>query len=209
MVGLDPDGPDHARSVMPQGNSHAFILDGVSHIQRQVQETLTVRGSLSAALGPADQSRGWRRRWLEAQRELERLLAPSTEPLSGDAIQAARHRLHSFYVQTYHLKDALKREAASTGVSGATIETTVTNDPDLALLADLANFDKHGNLDAPPRSGHVPAITVVEGRTVDLPSDGWRLYLAVDHAGKVKDGLEIAQAAVAAWQRALAGWGLI
>jgi hypothetical protein len=33
-----------------------------------------------------------------------------------------------------------------TGISRQTIENEITNNPDLALLADLANLDKHGHL---------------------------------------------------------------
>jgi hypothetical protein len=111
--------------------------------------------------------------------------------------------------QTYHLKDALKREAVATGVTGGVVEAAISSDPALALLADLANLDKHGMLDHPPRSGHVPAITAVEGQSLDVPPGGWRLHLTVDHGGKIMDGLEIAQAAVDGWRRYLAAWGLI
>jgi hypothetical protein len=160
-------------------------------------------------LKPGDQSRGWRRRWEQAHRELEALLAPSTEPMSADSIHAARHRLHSFYVQTYHLKDALIAEEASTGVSRELIEKAITDDPDLALLADLANLDKHGKLTKPPRSGHVPIIRSVEGDAEDSAMRGWRLRLTVDHGGSSLDGLDIAQEAIDAWRRTLASWGLI
>jgi hypothetical protein len=160
-------------------------------------------------LKPGDQSRGWRRRWEEAERELEALLAPSTEPLSGDSIHAARRRLHSFYVQTYHIKDALIAEEASTGVSRQLIEKAITDDPDLSLLADLANLDKHGKLTKPPRSGHVPIIRSVEGDVPDSTSEGWRLRLTVDHGGSSLDGLEMARKAMDAWRRTFASWGLV
>jgi hypothetical protein len=63
--------------------------------------------------------------------------------MSGVAINAANHRLQSFYIQAYHLKDALK--------SAPAIEPAIAADPALALLADLANLDKHSRLNRPPR----------------------------------------------------------
>ncbi len=68
--------------------------------------------SVAATLTPADQVRDWKRRWHEVERELAELQAPQTGGVSGEAIHAARHRLHSFYVQAYHIKDALKNEIA-------------------------------------------------------------------------------------------------
>jgi hypothetical protein len=58
--------------------------------------------------------------------------------LSSEAIHAARHQLHSLYIQAYHLKDALKDESTTTGVGGQKVEDAITNTPELALLADLA-----------------------------------------------------------------------
>jgi hypothetical protein len=174
-----------------------------------LQASAAAAASVSIALRPADQTRGWRRRWQEAERDLAELLAPRTDAVSGEGIHTARHDLHSFYVQTYHLKDALKDEAGATGVPGATIETTVTNEPALALLADLANLDKHGQLKNPPRSGHVPVVASVAGSTVDASPGSWRLRLVVKHAGKTLDGLELARDAVDAWRRHLTDWGLI
>lgn len=124
------------------------------------------------------------------ERQLADLLAPSTDALCASAIHAATHRLHSFYVQSYHLKDALKAEAGATGVAAATVETSISNEPDLALLADLANLDRHGNLNMPPRSGHIPVVTSVEGQSLESPSGTWRLHLTVNHAGKALDGLD-------------------
>jgi hypothetical protein len=136
------------------------------------------------------------------------LLKPQTGDCSGDAIHAARHRLHSFYIQAYHLKDALKEEEASTGVPKATVENAITSEPALSLLADLANLDKHGNLNQPPRSGHVPQIVGAAG-TSSSEKAGWRLDLEIRHDGNPLDGLEVAEDAVAAWRRVLIGWGLL
>jgi DNA-directed RNA polymerase subunit RPC12/RpoP len=169
---------------------------------------VNVTGALSWQLQPGDQSRGWKARWDQIQRELKEILAPHLEQLSAETIHAARHRLHSFYVQTYHLKDALIAEAPSTGVLPREVEDAVTNDPNLSLLADLANLDKHGNLKNPPRSGHVPQIGSVAGESSST-SDGWRLVLTIGHGAGTRDGLQVAQAATDSWSRALAGWGLI
>ena len=128
--------------------------------------------------------------------------------MSGDAIHRTRHRLHSFFVQTYHLKDALKGESATIGVSAADIERAVTDEPDLTLLADLANLDKHGNLNRAPRSGHVPKIVSVSGITDATPGT-WRLDLVIEHDLRRLDGLAFAKRAVEAWRKILTGWGLL
>jgi len=103
----------------------------------------------------------------------------------------------------------LKQDATATGVSEATVEAAVTNSPALALLADLANLDKHGNLNRPPRSGHVPAIKTVKGSSVDSSSGGWRLDMEIEHAGHIIDGLQVANDATDAWRSVLRTWGLI
>src|SRR5215211_8783845 len=46
-------------------------------------------------------------------------------------------------------KDALIAASGPHGVTASTIEAAITNDPDLALLADLANIDKHLKLSRP------------------------------------------------------------
>ena len=48
------------------------------------------------------------------------------------------------------------------------IEAAINRDPDLALLADLANLDKHVTLDNTPRSGDVLAIGPCSGTTPRL-----------------------------------------
>lgn len=162
--------------------------------------------SVAATLTPGDQERGWRRRWIECERALDVLVAPHKEALSADAIHAARNALHAFYIQAYHLKDALILDAPTTGVARDAVEKVISDDPDLALLADLANLDKHGKLTHRPRSGSVPTILEESGAS---GPDGWILRLAIDHAGRGRDGLQVAQAAVDAWRRELERWGLL
>jgi len=164
--------------------------------------------TVSVTLTPAEQGRDWRRRWTEVQQDVNKLSSPERGEMSADAVHSVSHRLQSLFIQTYHLKDALKVATPSHGISPSEIERAISSDGDLALLADLANLDKHGNLDRPPRSGHVPKVLSAEG-TSDPASQGWRLTLSIAHAETVRDGIEVAQAAVEAWRRHLTNWGLI
>jgi len=174
-------------------------------------EAVGIVDSVKASLRPGDQGRTWKRRWKDAQADLDRLLVPRPGPLDGDAIHAANKDLQAFYVQTYHIKDSLKNDSASTGVSGKRIEDEINNNPDLALLADLCNLDKHGKLMKPPRSGDVPKIVSVEGSTVSdaSGSGGWRLDVEIEHKGNRLDGLDVAKRSIAAWRSALKKWNLM
>ena len=168
-------------------------------------ENLKFTASVSAELTPGTQARDWRQRWIEIQEHLKRLLAPHSEPMSAASIQNANHDLQSFFVQAYHLKDSLILDAGTTGVLETTIEDAITADPHLALLADLANLDKHGKLTKPPRSGDIPTWDVSGVSDRDA---GWRLSLTIRHKGETHDGLNFAGKAVSAWERHLSQWGL-
>jgi hypothetical protein len=174
-------------------------------------ESVGIVDSIKASLGPAEQERTWERQWKDAQAHLDRLLAPRPEPLNAEAVHAANEDLQAFYVQTYHIKDSLKNASATTGVSRKTVEDEISNNPDLALLADLANLAKHGHLLSPPRSDHVPRIASVHGSTI---SDGsasgtWRLDVVIEHDEQRLDGLDVAKRSVAAWRGALQKWHLL
>lgn len=178
------------------------------HISVSITESaLRIGDSISVKLKPAVQDRGWRQRWVEIQSDLKRMQEPHTDSCSSESIHRAHHELHSFYVQAYHLKDSLILDAPNTGVTGFTIESTITSDPDLALLADLANLDKHGSLTRKPRSGHVPRIREIAGD--GLHDQGWRLCLIIEHNGRQLDGLVFAKDAVQAWVKQLQEWKLI
>jgi len=168
----------------------------------------SAEASLRFTLG--DLFHNWQQAWKDAQRELRHLTEPQNDPLNDDTICTAARRLRLFYVQTYHIKDALKNAVATTGITPKEVEDAVSADPALPLLADLANLVKHGALIKPPRSGHVPSIqTAVTGEPVNQPPGTWRLRLTIDHAGRTLDGIEVAQNAVEAWGRTLSNWGLI
>lgn len=156
---------------------------------------------------PRAQARNWRQRWLEIQERVERLSGLHSEQLSGKSIQTADHDLRSFFVQAYHLKDALIQDSGTTCIPASAVEDAITRDSDLALLADLANLDKHGNLTKRPRSGDVPTWGKVSG--VADSDAGWRLSVQIHHKGKTIDGLSFARDVVSAWERRLRHWGLI
>ncbi len=176
-------------------------------ISVSLHEELTFTSSVSATLDPSDQERDWKRRWQEAERRLADLFKPRTDGMSAESIHAARGELHSFYVDCYHLKDYLKNEAATTGVSKQQVEDAITADPALALLADLANLDKHAVLTRRLRSAHTPKIVAASGTSG--PGDGWRLNLEIDHGGAKLDGLKVASEALDAWRAHLTTWGLL
>ena len=138
-------------------------------------------------------------------RACDRAGAPDGHPQRrGDA----ERQLRSFYVLAFHLRDALIEEASTTGIPEGVVKAAVRNDPALALLADLANLDKHGKLNDPPKSGHAPRLGEARGAS-SLEAPGWRLDLVIEHAGRQLDGVQVAADAVEAWRRVLAGWRLI
>ncbi|MEQ8693974.1 MAG: hypothetical protein RIC85_01425 [Gammaproteobacteria bacterium] len=150
---------------------------------------------------PRDTDRNWRRRWEELETEWSSIDQPIIETMSGVAINTSNHRLQSFFIQAYHLKDSLKSVAPA-------IESTISADPILALLADLANLDKHSHLNRPPRSGDVPVIVSVSGEESGA-GGGWRLCLEIRHKGKTLDGMDVARRVMNAWRTYLKGSGLL
>jgi hypothetical protein len=129
--------------------------------------------------------------------------------LSGDAVLDARRQLLAFYVHAYHLKDALKADAGTLGLRKSQIEGAINADPALALLADLANLDKHFKLTQRARSGVAPHIRDAQGSQDNSGEGGWRLEQMIEHRGTELDGLTVAKDAVAAWERWLTKWGLL
>lgn len=177
-------------------------------IEVSIAEALSLSDHVQAALVPGNQTRDWKQRWKLVQDELALIVRPHTETMSGESIHSALQRLFSFFISAYHLKDALKDAAPGIGLSGSDVEIAVTNDARLALLADLANLDKHMKLNRAPRSGTVPVIGEISGSD-DPKGGGWRLSLQISHGTRSLDGLSVAEAAVNAWREKLAAWQLI
>lgn len=128
--------------------------------------------------------------------------------MSGESIHAGLQRLFAFFIHAYHLKDALKEAAPQLGLKPSDIEDAITNDPRLALLADLANLDKHMKLTKPPRSRHAPVVNEISGAD-SKDGNGWCLVAKIKHGSSTLDGLAIARGAIAAWQEKLTTWGIV
>lgn len=174
-----------------------------------LEDSVSASDSLTAELIPGNQARDWKQRWKLIQDELQAILSPHTETMSGESIHVALQRLLSFFIQTYHLKDALKDAAVGLGLKPKEdVEDAVTNDPRLALLADLANLDKHMKLNKPPRSGTVPIIGKISGKDC-LTGVGWELSMEIQHSTSTFNGLRVAEDAVNAWHAQLKVWKLI
>lgn len=170
-------------------------------------EEVNAAMSVGINMRPAKQARDWQSRWEQVKTGLAAIDRERSEPLSATSIHAARQELHAFYVQTYHLKDALVHESDTLGLSREVIENAVTASPALALIADLANLEKHAALQRGTRSGHVPHVVDVSGET-GPGALGWRLKLAIEHDGKSLDGIDVARKAVREWEGLFRVWGL-
>lgn len=173
-----------------------------------IVESLSTSDYFGGELIPDKQARDWKQRWKLVQDEIRLILRPHTDAMSSDSIHASLQRLLSFYILTYHLKDALKEAAPRLGLKPSDVEDAVTKDARLAILADLANLDKHSKLTHPPRSGIVPVIEKVSG-VDDRTGDGWQLFVQIKHGASVLNGLVVAEDAVNAWQERLQAWRFI
>jgi hypothetical protein len=157
---------------------------------------------LEVAISPRYEGWDWKRRWAHAQGELERLMARDTEELSGEAVKVAHRELQTFFVHTYHLKDALIAEASSHG-----------------LVPNHRGRDHQRPRPRPPRRPAEPRqapqaepgspqrrrarVISTRGVLAGSGEGGWRLDVQIMHNGEVLDGLEVASAALEAWRRHL------
>jgi hypothetical protein len=173
-----------------------------------IEESISFSAQCSSELIPGNQARDWKQRWLQVQKDLQSVSSPSAERMCGESIHAWLQQLYSFFIHAYHLKDALKDAAPSLGLNASDIEAAITNDPRLALLADLANLDKHFRLTKTPRSGYVPVIEQNSG--IDSAAgNGWLLSVKIKHGTVILDGLAVAKDSIAAWQEKLSAWGIL
>ena len=176
-------------------------------ISISIAEEINLASSLRVAMEPADTERSWLQRWQSLESEMCSIHDPISEQMSGAAINAANQRLQSFFIQAYHLKDALIADRPN-GIDKKKVEDAISADPRLALLADLANLDKHRRLSRTPRSGDRPSLGEVKGVQTG-PGPEWVVTVEIRHKGSSLDGLTIASEAIAAWEQALKGWGVL
>lgn len=170
--------------------------------RRQFMAVASVSASVSTALTPGKQERDWLLRWEQIKQRAADLSPSKTAPRSATAIHAAAQEFIDFYVFAYHLKDRLIAEQVQ---PKQVIESAISAEPTLSLLADLANLDKHFVLTKPPRSGDTPIIHVSDASS----GPTWTLVMKIGHHGASLDGFPVAADAVATWDRLLRHWGAI
>lgn len=122
------------------------------------------------------------------------------------AIQDAAADLLDFFGRAYHLEDAIVADGA---FAARKLEAAITAYPDLSLLADIANTDKHQVLNKEPRSGDRPVFVGMSGVTGDGHVAGWELRVEVKHRGTTRNGADLARDAMEAWSTLLSNAGLI
>ena len=171
-----------------------------------LQVSIGLSDQLGGGLYPAAQARDWHVRWDAIQRELCEIEATHVDIMSGAAIHDAAQQLFSFFIQAFHLRDALNAAATQSGMPNAPeIKHAISSDPRLSLLADLANYDKHVVLTKKSWSGLKPSVESLSGEDC---SGGWRLKVEIRHGDSCLDGLSIARDAVTAWAEKLKSWGI-
>ena len=176
-------------------------------INLAVEEMISISSQCVAELIPGKQNRDWKQRWELLENDFEEIAAPRFNPMNRYAIHIAYQRLCSFYIHAYHLKDALKFASSELGLSKSVIEYEIKNDPRLAILADLANLDKHSQLTNKPRSGAIPDCKI--SGIDNSVGNGWSLSGKINHDADLKDGIIVARDALTAWHEKLSMWGLI
>jgi len=172
--------------------------------------TMGGRGDLSATPSlHLNEQRDWRVRWRELQAVLERVRTPRTDDMGLEGLDSAKSDLLQLFVKIWHFKDALKAE--NPGGVRPLVEPFANNSADLKLIADLCNVEKHVDTQSTahsPRSGSAyPTVGMPTARSD--AQGGWIMHLPVTPEGRhERDGVEVAEAGIAAWRAALMRWGL-
>lgn len=165
-----------------------------------------VAASITPVMTPGDQAETWQSRWALVQARLATIDRVHPAPMQGTAIKEAGQELLEFFVLAYHLKERLEAEPS---IPPDDVYKMMKASPALCLLADLANLTKHVKLERKTWSGSLPVVGKAHGAGSGDGSVGWTLRLDITHDGKLLDALDVARDAVAAWEAALRGWGLI
>lgn len=178
---------------------------GAINVNYSVHAVATVRTTASASytMRPGNQAHDWQLRWRLIEHDVAQVTGLRSGGVSADAIEKAERDLFEFFGSCYHLKDILIQDGI---VPKQDMEDAITDDPDLAFLADLANLDKHHRLSKQPRSGDVPRYLE---RTASSAAGGWQLNVSMEHHGKTISAVEAATKSVDGWRRFLGGRGLL
>lgn len=169
--------------------------------------TATASASVSWSMKPGDQKNDWAKRWTTLEADLPKVTGLRPGSAGREAIKSAEREVLEFIVSAYHLKDILKADKVLP--PGVDVEKTVSADADLALLADMANLDKHHALNSkkhPPRSGYVPKYLEHEAYS---SQGGWGLVSKYEHNGVTINAVDVARNGMAAWRTLLQSHGLI
>jgi hypothetical protein len=200
-IGRADQSPQAVRQPCPacKSTSLMFVASLAEYVRVSAELTLRYQPDV----GPHGLQERWRHLEKRGAAELGVLLP---EPATREGLVEARNRLLGLLVELYSFKDALKVEARNFGHSEQDVEDAVTKSPHLALLADLANQEKHVVLNSAPRSGFVPAV----GPPSALFTSGqlgWTLGVEISHGSGILDACSLAQAALNEWEQLLRSWG--
>ena len=189
--------PAEKRPPCPDCGATALVMTETLSAEVRISTDITT------GLTPGRQDRDWKLRWEQLDFRLPQVIGSRPGERGEREIHAAAQDLMEFFVSAYHLKDALIQDGV---VARTAVEEAIDDSETLALLADLANLDKHTKLTKKPRSGDVPIIE----RVSDVSTkDEWRLRMVIRHKGSQIDGASFAQAAIDEWRSYLKKWGLV
>jgi hypothetical protein len=148
---------------------------------------------------------GWQSQWARVHRRLDDVRAVYTgRPGStDDAIDAVQ----SFFEAVHHLKDWLGNDPLS-GITKAAGDKLINGSPVLQLCADLANGSKHLKLIS-SRTGDLSTTIARNDATVFVGTGTSAHRFYVESAGTEYDVLQLADDAVAEWNKFLSGEGLL
>ncbi len=164
---------------------------------------MTMSSSVMASLAPGEQERDWERRWQDAQQHLARPHAPRTEPLSSFFIHAAHADLQAFYIQTYHLKDSLKKASSEIGSAPKRSKTqsrtirTLRFSPISPTWTSMANFRNHRGVATSLRLSALPGLPATTelreagDSTLLLSIEGVSLMASTSQSGHYPLGNEL------------------
>ncbi|MFZ3054549.1 MAG: hypothetical protein WA091_01005 [Minisyncoccales bacterium] len=123
---------------------------------------------------------------------------------SDENFKSAVDAFTSFFIQCYHLRDWL----AESRYSRRDIDIFVSESPWLSLCKDLANKQKHKNIDKYEPQNHLVEHSILGLKTpiisyYDPTKDQKRFGVDVEEFGTLIDVIELSERCIEEWQRFL------